>query len=139
MPAKKDSETKTTAKKAAKKTTTKKKVVKKATEKKTVAKTTTKATKKTVAKKTATKKAVKKVVEKAAAKAAKKVAPKASATKLRVRQVRSGIGNNFGMKRTLVALGLKHHQDEVVLPDNPAVRGMLRKVHHLVKVDTAEK
>lgn len=94
-------------------------------------------------KKTATKTAAKKVVKAAAvkpkAKTAKKSAPKASPAKLRVRQVRSGIGNSYGMKRTLVALGLRHHQDEVVLPDNPAVRGMLNKVHHLVKVDTAEK
>jgi ribosomal protein L30 len=127
MPAKKDTETK-----AVKKKTTKKTAVKK------------KATKAATAEKTATKKAVKKkVVKKAAAepkpKAAKKTAPKAPNARLRVRQVRSGIGNSFSMKRTLVALGLKHHQDEVELPDNPAVRGMLKKVHHLVRVDTAEK
>lgn len=101
-----------------------------------------KASEKKSAKKAATKKAVKKVVKASPVKpkspAAKKSAPKASSAKLRVRQVRSGIGHSYGMKRTLVALGLRHHQDEVVLPDNPAVRGMLNKVHHLVKVDTAE-
>lgn len=33
------------------------------------------------------------------------------------------------------ALGLKHHQDEVVQVDNPAVRGMIARVSHLVEVD----
>jgi ribosomal protein L30 len=131
MPAKKDTETKAVKKKTTKKTAVKKKATKAAT------------AEKTAAKKTVKKKVVKKAVEKVAAapkpKVAKKTAPKASNARLRVRQVRSGIGNSFGMKRTLVALGLKHHQDEVELPDNPAVRGMLNKVHHLVRVDTAEK
>jgi len=35
-----------------------------------------------------------------------------------------------------VALGLKHHQDEVVHADHPALRGMLYKVRHLVEVTT---
>jgi large subunit ribosomal protein L30 len=51
-----------------------------------------------------------------------------------VRQVRSGIGHAATFRRTLRALGLKHHQDEVVVPDNPSMRGMLRRVHHLVRV-----
>jgi large subunit ribosomal protein L30 len=38
------------------------------------------------------------------------------------------------MKRTLEALGLKHHQDVVVHPDHPALRGMLQQVRHLVEV-----
>jgi ribosomal protein L30/L7E len=33
---------------------------------------------------------------------------------------------------------LKHHQDEVVLRDHPAVRGMLRKVRELVRVQPVE-
>jgi large subunit ribosomal protein L30 len=57
-----------------------------------------------------------------------------SVNKLRVRQVRSGIGSPEVFRRTLTALGLKHHQDEVVVPDNPSIRGMLRTVHHLVSV-----
>ena len=71
--------------------------------------------------------------------AAKKESAPVVAGKLRVRQVRSGIGHSFTMKRTLTALGLKHHQDEVVLPDNQSVRGMLRRVHHLVAVTNMEK
>jgi hypothetical protein len=36
-----------------------------------------------------------------------------------------------------VALGLKHHQAEVVHADHPAVRGMLQRVRHLVEVTVA--
>lgn len=57
---------------------------------------------------------------------------------LRVKQVRSGIGHAASYRRTLAALGLKHHQDEVVLRDHPAVRGMLRKVWNLVSVHPVE-
>lgn len=58
--------------------------------------------------------------------------------RLRVKQVRSGIGHAGTYRRTLEALGLKHHQDEVVLRDHPAVRGMLRKVWNLVSVHPVE-
>jgi large subunit ribosomal protein L30 len=56
---------------------------------------------------------------------------------LRIRQVRSGSGKPQRTRRTLAALGLKHHQDEVVHADHPALRGMLQKVRHLVEVTTA--
>ena len=102
--------------------------------------------KKKTAKRPATKTAAKKPVAKTAAKkpAAKKLATEATATKpaktgrLRVRQVRSGIGHAETHRRTLRALGLKHHQDETVIADNPSARGMLHKVRHLVRV-TAEE
>jgi ribosomal protein L30 len=42
------------------------------------------------------------------------------------------------MGRTLKALGLKHHQDIVRLPNNASVRGMLFKVRHLVEVAPAK-
>jgi large subunit ribosomal protein L30 len=53
---------------------------------------------------------------------------------LRVKQVRSGIGHAETYRRTLRALGLRHHQDEIAVPDTPSVRGMLRKVRHLIQV-----
>ncbi len=62
----------------------------------------------------------------------------AAAPALRVKQIRSGIGHAATYRRTLEALGLKHHQDEVVVPDHPAVRGMLRKVWNLVSVRPVE-
>ncbi len=57
---------------------------------------------------------------------------------LRIKQIRSGIGHAATYRRTLEALGLKYHQDEVVLRDHPAVRGMLRKVWNLVSVHPVE-
>jgi len=60
--------------------------------------------------------------------------PAAGKGKLRIKQVRSGSGHPQRMRRTLEALGLKHHQDEVVHADHPALRGMLQQVRHLVEV-----
>ncbi|MGD2134737.1 MAG: 50S ribosomal protein L30 [Gemmatimonadales bacterium] len=99
----------------------------------------TTAKKKTSAKKAKTKraKATKTAKKKATRKRAAK-APSAGATRLRVRQVRSGLGHAATYRRTLEALGLRHHQDEVVVADNPSMRGMLHKVRHLVRV-TAEE
>lgn len=67
---------------------------------------------------------------------AKKAAPKPKGpvAKLRVKQVRSGIGHAATFRRTLRALGLKHHQAEVVVDDNPSMKGMLHKVRHLIRV-----
>ncbi|OLC08292.1 MAG: 50S ribosomal protein L30 [Gemmatimonadetes bacterium 13_1_40CM_70_11] len=57
---------------------------------------------------------------------------------MRIRQIRSGSGHPALLRRTLEALGLKHHQDVVVQQDHPALRGMLYQVRHLIEV-TAEK
>jgi len=38
---------------------------------------------------------------------------------------------------TLRALGLRHHQAEVIQEDNPVIRGMIRVVSHLVEVEEA--
>lgn len=57
------------------------------------------------------------------------------AKELRIRQVKSGVGSQRGQRDTLRALGLRHHQDQVVQPDNPAIRGMIRAVEHLVEVE----
>jgi large subunit ribosomal protein L30 len=62
--------------------------------------------------------------------------PAAGTGSLRIRQVRSGNGHAGRLKRTLEALGLKHHQAVVVHADHPALRGMLQKVRHLVEVTT---
>ena len=57
------------------------------------------------------------------------------ANMIRIRQVKSGIGAQRKQADTLRALGLKHHQDHVVQPDNPAIRGMVNRVRHLVVVE----
>jgi large subunit ribosomal protein L30 len=53
---------------------------------------------------------------------------------IRIRQVRSGICAPLDQKQTLRGLGLRRPHDEVVRPDNPSIRGMVRKVRHLVEV-----
>jgi large subunit ribosomal protein L30 len=58
--------------------------------------------------------------------------------KLRIEQVRSGIGQTWRMRRTLAALGLRHHQDVVVQQDSPSLRGQLKAVRHLVQVTPVE-
>ncbi|MCC7195273.1 MAG: 50S ribosomal protein L30 [Gemmatimonadaceae bacterium] len=59
--------------------------------------------------------------------------------KVRVTQVRSGIGHTARMRATLEALGLRHHQASVVHQDSPALRGMIMRVRHLVKVTAAKE
>ena len=39
---------------------------------------------------------------------------------------------------TLLSLGLRKIRQQVVRPDNPAVRGMIHKVRHLITVEEAE-
>ena len=59
--------------------------------------------------------------------------------KLRIEQVKSGIGQTWRMRRTLAALGLRHHQSVVVQQDSPSLRGQLKQVRHLVKVTPVEE
>ena len=55
--------------------------------------------------------------------------------KLRVTLVKSTIGAVPKNKKTVEALGLRKVNKTVELPDNDSVRGMLRMVNHLVKVE----
>jgi large subunit ribosomal protein L30 len=64
---------------------------------------------------------------------------KAKGGTLRVRQIKSGIGYEESQKATLKALGLGKVGRTRELPDNPAVRGMLAKIPHLVAVDNGER
>lgn len=57
---------------------------------------------------------------------------------VRIEQVRSGIGHPARMKTTLRAIGLRHHQDVVVRPDSPSLRGQIKRVRHLLKVTPVE-
>lgn len=60
---------------------------------------------------------------------------KAQDNRLRVTQVRSGLGRPAAHRRTLEALGLRRHQQTVIKEDNPSIRGMLFQVRHLVTVE----
>ncbi len=54
---------------------------------------------------------------------------------VRVTQVASGNGRKPGQQDTLKGLGLNKINRSRELEDTPAVRGMIRKVAHLVKVE----
>jgi large subunit ribosomal protein L30 len=56
---------------------------------------------------------------------------------LKVTQLRSGIG--FDKKQTLAlrGLGLRRIRHTVDVQDSPAIRGLILKVRHLVRVDEA--
>jgi large subunit ribosomal protein L30 len=60
------------------------------------------------------------------------------ALKLKVTQVRSGIGRSSDQRATLRGLGLTRRGRSRILNDTPQVRGMIRKVQHLVTVEPAE-
>ncbi len=57
--------------------------------------------------------------------------------KLRVRQVKSVIGYGRRQRATLEGLGLRRMNHQVEVEATPAVRGMIRKVSHLVTVEEA--
>ena len=54
---------------------------------------------------------------------------------VKVRWVKSQIGYDRRQRATLRGLGLRRLNQAVVLEDTPAVRGMIRKVIHLVAVE----
>jgi len=56
---------------------------------------------------------------------------------LRVTQVASPIGRDRSQRAVLTGLGLNKMHRSRVLEDTPAVRGMINRVHHLVRVDEA--
>jgi large subunit ribosomal protein L30 len=60
------------------------------------------------------------------------------AMKLKIVLVRSGINRPQRQKATLEALGLKKLNSSRVLTDNLSVRGMVRKVSHLVTIESFE-
>ena len=104
---------------------------KKTTATKSVAKTTT--TKKAAPKKVAevktpveTKEVVKEVAKKPAKKAVKQV---------KVTLVKSPIGYDKKQSRVVKALGLRKLNSSNILPDNACVRGMVKTVNHLVKLE----
>ena len=53
---------------------------------------------------------------------------------IKIKQIKSKIGAPVDQKRTLQALGLTKISQVVEHEDNPTIRGMIRKVHHLLSV-----
>ena len=57
--------------------------------------------------------------------------------KVRIKQVKSGIGHEARMRRTLEAIGLRHHQAVIEREVTPALRGQIKHVRHLISVTAA--
>ena len=55
--------------------------------------------------------------------------------KLRITQVRSSSKRRFDQAQTLRALGFKRLQQTVEHNDTPQIRGMVKKIVHLLKVE----
>ncbi len=53
---------------------------------------------------------------------------------VQIKQVRSGIGHSWRIRRTLEAMGLRHHQASVVKQDSESLRGQIKQVRHLIEV-----
>lgn len=53
---------------------------------------------------------------------------------IKIKQIKSRIGAPIDQRRTLDALGLKKMNAVVAHEDNASVRGMVKKVHHLVTI-----
>lgn len=54
---------------------------------------------------------------------------------LKITLIRSGIGSPRRQRAILVGLGLTRLRKTVVREDRPEIRGMLRKIQHLIQVD----
>jgi large subunit ribosomal protein L30 len=56
-------------------------------------------------------------------------------TKLKVTQIKSKIGSTKRQKRTLEALGIKRMHNTVEVEETPQIKGMIKKVQHLLNVE----
>jgi len=56
-------------------------------------------------------------------------------SQLKITYIRSAIHCPQAHKKVIRALGLRKLQQTVIRPDSPAVRGMVRKVQHLLRVE----
>jgi large subunit ribosomal protein L30 len=54
--------------------------------------------------------------------------------KMKIKQVRSGIGRPERQKRTLEALGFKRLNQTIEVEVSPQVRGMIDAVRHLIEI-----
>ena len=58
-----------------------------------------------------------------------------TAGRVRVKQVKSGVGGTQRQRQTLRGLGFRKLYQTVELEDSPSVRGMITAIAHLVKVE----
>jgi large subunit ribosomal protein L30 len=55
--------------------------------------------------------------------------------KVKLTQIGSSIGRKYDQKKTLIGLGLNKMHRSVVLCYTPSIKGMVKKVQHLLKVE----
>ena len=55
--------------------------------------------------------------------------------KIKITQIKSGIGSTKRQKLTLVALGFHKLNNTIEVEDNPQIQGMITKVRHLIRVE----
>jgi large subunit ribosomal protein L30 len=58
-----------------------------------------------------------------------------SGERVRVTQIRSAIGYRRDQRATLKGLGIRRMHQTVELANTPEIRGMIRKITHLLKVE----
>ena len=61
------------------------------------------------------------------------------ADKIKVTLVKSSIGNRKNQVENLKGLGLNKINSSKTLENTPSIRGMIRKVQHLVRIEILEK
>ena len=59
----------------------------------------------------------------------------ASKKKLSITLVKSYIGYSYRQRLVVKGLGLRRLQETVIREDSPSVRGMVKKIPHLLKVE----
>lgn len=57
---------------------------------------------------------------------------------LRIRLVRSPIGDTAHARRIVRALGLRKMNGAVLQPDNPSIRGMIHRIKHMLEFEVVE-
>ncbi len=60
---------------------------------------------------------------------------KSSIPRIRVTQIGSGIGRKYDQEQTLIGLGLNKMYKTVILENTASIRGMVKKIQHLLKVE----
>ena len=61
--------------------------------------------------------------------------PRTKQYMLKITQVKSRIGYKKKAKATLDAMGIRKLNQTVELPDNPSIRGMIKKIEYLIKIE----
>jgi large subunit ribosomal protein L30 len=64
---------------------------------------------------------------------------KSSVRRLKIKLVRSVIGHPRKQREVIKGLGLRKISSEVIREDCPEIRGMIRKISHLVSVEALEQ